>query len=48
VGDVQYFTGEPWVLVAVHVLLATVIWWATVRLLLSTRTRGVPAVASAD
>jgi cytochrome c oxidase assembly protein subunit 15 len=45
VGYVQYFTGEPWVLVAVHVLLATVIWWATVRLLLSTRTRGVPAVA---
>jgi hypothetical protein len=28
-------------LVAVHVMLATVIWWATVRLLLATRTRGV-------
>lgn len=41
VGYVQYFTGEPWVLVALHVLLATVIWWATIRLLLSTRTRGV-------
>ena len=44
VGYVQYFTGEPWVLVAFHVLLATVIWWATVRLLLSTRTRGVLAL----
>ena len=41
VGYVQYFTGEPWVLVAVHVLLATIIWWATIRLLLSTRTRGL-------
>jgi cytochrome c oxidase assembly protein subunit 15 len=41
VGYVQFFTAEPWVLVAVHVLLATVIWWATVRLLLSTRTRGI-------
>lgn len=47
-GYVQYFTGEPWVLVAFHVLLATVIWWATIRLLLSTRTRGVTALASAD
>jgi len=41
VGYVQFFTAEPWVLVGVHVLLATVIWWATVRLLLSTRTRGL-------
>jgi cytochrome c oxidase assembly protein subunit 15 len=41
VGYVQFFTAEPWALVAVHVLLATVIWWAAVRLLLTTRTRGV-------
>ncbi len=41
VGYVQYFTGEPWVVVAVHVLGATVVWWATVRLLLSTRVRGL-------
>jgi len=40
VGYVQFFTAEPWALVAVHVLLATVIWWATVQLLLATRTRG--------
>jgi cytochrome c oxidase assembly protein subunit 15 len=43
VGYLQFFTAEPWMLVAVHVLLATVIWWASVRLLLSTRTRGVAA-----
>ena len=41
VGYVQYFTGLPWVLVAVHVLGSTVVWWSTVRLLLMTRTRGV-------
>ncbi len=40
VGYVQFFTAEPWMLVAVHVLLAAVIWWATVSLLLTTRTRG--------
>ena len=40
VGYLQFFTAEPWALVALHVLLATVIWWAAVRLLLSTRTRG--------
>ena len=43
VGYLQFFSAEPWVLVAVHVLLATVIWWATVRLLLATRTRGETA-----
>lgn len=41
VGYVQYFTALPWALVAVHVLGATLVWWAAVRLLLSTRTRGV-------
>jgi cytochrome c oxidase assembly protein subunit 15 len=37
IGYVQYFTGLPWVLVAFHVLGAVIVWWATVRLLLSTR-----------
>ena len=46
VGYVQFFTAEPWMLVTVHVLLATVIWWATVRLLLATRTRGVVELPS--
>jgi cytochrome c oxidase assembly protein subunit 15 len=41
VGYVQFFTAEPWILVAVHVLLAATIWWATVSLLLTTRTRGI-------
>lgn len=41
VGYTQYFTGLPWALVAVHVLGATVVWWAAVRLLLTTRTRGL-------
>ena len=44
VGYLQFFTAEPWMLVAVHVLLATIIWWATVSLLLATRTRGVVPV----
>jgi heme a synthase len=48
VGYTQFFTGEPWMLVAVHVLLATVIWWATVAFLLSTRTRGVVDASRVD
>ncbi len=43
-GYVQYFTGLPWAVVAVHVLGAVVVWWCTVRLVLSTRTRGVGPV----
>ena len=39
VGYLQFFTGRPWVLVAVHVLLGAVIWWATVRLLLRPHAR---------
>ncbi|MGD9955076.1 MAG: heme A synthase [Candidatus Nanopelagicales bacterium] len=42
VGYVQYFTGLPWVLVAVHLLGSVLVWWATARLLLRTRRRGVP------
>jgi cytochrome c oxidase assembly protein subunit 15 len=42
VGYVQFFTSLPWVLVAVHVLGAVLVWWATVRLVLTTTRRGVP------
>ena len=46
VGYVQYATALPWALVALHVLGATIVWWAAVRLLLTTRTRGTtPALA---
>ena len=34
-------TLVPWALVAVHVLGSVVVWWATARLLLRTRRRGV-------
>jgi cytochrome c oxidase assembly protein subunit 15 len=44
VGYVQYFTGLPWVIVAVHVLGSVVVWWSTVRLVLATRTRGIAPV----
>jgi cytochrome c oxidase assembly protein subunit 15 len=44
VGYVQYFTGLPWVIVAVHVLGSVVVWWSTVRLVLATRTRGTAPV----
>ena len=37
--------GCPWLLVAVHVLGAVLVWWSTVRLLLSTVRRGVPVAA---
>jgi cytochrome c oxidase assembly protein subunit 15 len=43
VGYTQYFTGLPWVVVAVHLLGASLVWAATVRIPLSTRTRGVTA-----
>jgi cytochrome c oxidase assembly protein subunit 15 len=49
VGYLQYFTGLPWALVAVHLLGSVLVWWATVRLMLATRSRGLqpaePAVA---
>ncbi len=40
VGYSQLATGLPWLLVAVHMLLACLLWVAVIRLLLSTRTRG--------
>lgn len=46
VGYLQYFTGLPWLLVAVHLLGSVLVWWATVRLMLSTRSRGYEAVTA--
>ena len=40
IGYVQYFTGLPWLVVVCHVLGAVIVWWATVRFLLTTRRRG--------
>jgi cytochrome c oxidase assembly protein subunit 15 len=40
VGYLQYFTGLPWLLVTVHLLGSVLVWWATVRFMLSTRSRG--------
>lgn len=40
VGYAQYFTGLPWVVVAIHLLGASLVWAATVRIPLATRTRG--------
>jgi cytochrome c oxidase assembly protein subunit 15 len=37
IGYVQYFTGLPWVLVALHIAGACVLWVVSLRLLLSTR-----------
>ena len=40
VGYTQYFTGLPWVLVAIHMLGATIVWALSVFVLLSLRARG--------
>ena len=45
VGYTQWFTGVPWALVAVHMLLACLIWVSVVSLHLSLRSRGIPAEA---
>jgi len=46
VGYLQYFTGLPWVLVAVHMLGACLVWMLAVFVLASTRRRGgVPVSA---
>jgi heme a synthase len=42
-GYIQYFTGVPWVLVAFHVLGATVLWVSVLRVTYAIRSR--PAVA---
>lgn len=46
VGYAQYFTGLPWVLVAIHMLGASVVWALAVFVLLSTRTRGIVPATS--
>jgi heme a synthase len=40
VGYTQWFTGVPWALVATHMLLACLVWVATLKNHLSLRTRG--------
>ena len=40
VGYVQYFTGVPWVLVAIHVLGACAVWVCVLRVPYALRVRG--------
>jgi cytochrome c oxidase assembly protein subunit 15 len=40
VGYTQWFTGVPWALVAIHMLLACLVWVATLKNHLSLRSRG--------
>ncbi len=40
VGYSQLAAGLPWLLVAIHMLLACLVWVAALRLLLATRVRG--------
>ncbi len=40
IGYVQYFTGVPWVLVAIHLFGACVVWVAVLRVPYALRTRG--------
>jgi cytochrome c oxidase assembly protein subunit 15 len=47
VGYSQLATGLPWLLVAIHMLLACVLWVAVLRVALATRARGSAAVAHA-
>jgi cytochrome c oxidase assembly protein subunit 15 len=49
-GYVQYFTGVPWVLVAFHVLGATVLWTCVLRVTYTIRERAllVPALGQPD
>ncbi len=43
VGYAQYFTGLPWLLVAVHMLGASLVWMLAIFVLLSMHTRGTVA-----
>jgi cytochrome c oxidase assembly protein subunit 15 len=47
VGYAQWFAGVPWALVAVHMLLACLVWSATIKAHLTLRSRGVPADVAA-
>jgi cytochrome c oxidase assembly protein subunit 15 len=46
VGYVQYFSGLPWVLVAMHMLGACLVWALAIFVILSMSSRGVTAVTS--
>lgn len=46
IGYVQYFTGLPWVLVALHMLGACLVWVAVLGQYLSLRTRGLTPSAT--
>ena len=46
IGYTQYFTGVPWLLVALHILGACLIWIFVLRLHLSLRARGVAATTT--
>ena len=45
IGYVQYFTDLPEMLVGLHMLGSTLVWIGVLRVLLSTRERGLPADA---
>ncbi|MFR9724250.1 COX15/CtaA family protein [Streptomyces sp. MS19] len=47
IGYTQYFLDEPEILVGLHILGATLVWIAALRLLLSVRDRGGPAPQAA-
>jgi cytochrome c oxidase assembly protein subunit 15 len=46
VGYAQYFSGLPWILVAIHMLGACLVWALAIFVLLSMRTRGLTPVDS--
>lgn len=48
VGYAQFFTGVPWLLVAVHILGACLVWIFVLRLHLSLRARGVSSAGGVD
>jgi cytochrome c oxidase assembly protein subunit 15 len=41
-GYAQLFLGLPWAIVAMHMLVASLVWVAAIRVDLALRTRGVP------
>jgi heme a synthase len=42
-GYAQLFLGLPWAIVAMHMLMAALVWVAAIRVDLALRTRGIPA-----
>ena len=45
-GYAQLFLGLPWAVVAMHMLVASLVWVAAIRVDLATRTRGIPVPES--